>query len=66
MTEEDEEDLRVLKEDDVPLEETQLGVAARQMAVATANNMSKLDRKTRNELLESIAAFDMAARDTPE
>ena len=65
-TEEDEEALRVLKEDDVPLEETQLGVAARQMAVATANNMSKLDRKTRNELLESIAAFDMAARDTPE
>jgi len=59
-TDDDEELLQGLKEEDVPLENTQLGVAAKQMAVATANNMSKLDRNTRNQLLKSIAEFDAA------
>jgi len=59
-TEDDEELLQSLKEEEVPLESTQLGVAARQMAVATANNMEKLDKNTRNQLLKSIADFDMA------
>jgi len=52
--------LQALKEEHVPLENTQLGVAAKQMAVATANNMSKLNRNTRDQLLKSVAEFDMA------
>ena len=62
-TDDDEELLQALKEEHVPLEKTQLGVAAKQMAVATANNMSKLDRNTRDQLLKSIAEFDMAEQD---
>jgi len=47
---------------DMPLQETHLGVAAKQMAVATANNMGRLDEETRHKLLQSIASFD---RDQP-
>ena len=60
----DEAELEDMKKEDVPLKDTHLGVAARQMAVATANNMSKLDRNTRNQLLESIAAFDASEQGT--
>jgi len=63
-TDQDEESLQFLKEEDVPLEETQLGVAAWQMAVATDNNMEKLDRDTCNKLLQSIAAFDRTNNNT--
>jgi len=47
----------------MPLQESQLGVAAKQMAMATANNMAKLDRNTRNQLLQSIAAFDASEKE---
>jgi len=59
-SEDEEAIMQGLKREDVPIEQTHLGVAARQMAVATANNMSKLDRNTRNQLLKSIADFDAA------
>jgi len=57
-TDDDEAELQELKREDVSLEQTHLGVAAKQMAVATTNNMAKLDRNTRNQFLQSIAAFD--------
>jgi len=57
-TKDDESELVHLKSEDIPLKDTHLGVAARQMAVATANNMAKLDRNTRNQLLQSVAAVD--------
>jgi len=62
--EEDEAELQKLLKPDMPIEQTHLGVAARQMAATTANSMSKLDRNTRNQLLESIAAFDTSEQGT--
>jgi len=60
---EEEAELEKLKNPDMPLQESQLGVAAKQMAMATANNMAKLDRNTRNQLLQSIAAFDASEKE---
>jgi len=60
---EDEAELQTLLKPDMPIEQTHLGVAARQMAVATANNIEKLDQNTRHQLLQSIAAFDRANPD---
>jgi len=61
-TEEEESDLQKLWQPDMPLHETHLGVAARQMAVATSNNIARLDGETRKKLLQSLATFD---RDHP-
>ena len=54
----EESELVEMRKEEVPLAATHLGVAAKQMAVATANNMAKLDRNTRNQLLQSIADID--------
>jgi len=61
-TEDEESALLELMRPDMPLQETHLGVAAKQMAVATANNMGRLDEEIRHKLLQSLAAFD---RDQP-
>jgi len=64
-SEEEESDLLELVKPNMPLEQTHLGVAARQMAVATANNMARLDEDTRHQLLQSLATFDHAQHSTP-
>jgi len=46
----------------MPLQQTHLGVAAKQMAEATANNLGHLDGNTHHKLLQSLDAFD---RDHP-
>ena len=56
--------LQDMKHESVPLKENHLGVAARQMAVATANNIDKLNRNARNKLLQSIATFDTSEQGT--
>jgi len=61
-TEEEESDLEKLGQPDMPLRETHLGVAARQMAVATSNNIARLDGETCQNRLQSLATFD---RDHP-
>jgi len=42
----------------MPLQQTHLGVAAKQMAVATANNLGRLNEETRHKLLHSLATFE--------
>ena len=64
-TEEEESHLQKLLKPDMPLQETHLGVAAKQMAVATANNLAHLDDDTRHKLLQSLATFERDQRDTP-
>ena len=57
-TQKEEDELLAAQGDDIDLKDTALGVAAKQMAAAVAENMSKLDDKTRHELLQSLAKFD--------
>jgi len=61
-SEDEESDLKKLLLPNMPLKETHLGVAAKQMAVATANNLAHLDEETRRKLLQSLATFE---RDHP-
>jgi len=65
-TEEEESDLQKLLKPDMPLQETHLGVAAKQVAVATANNLAHLDEDARHKLLKSLATFERDQRDTPQ
>ena len=65
-SEDEESVMQDLKKEDIPIEQTHLGVVAWQMAVAIANNVAKLDRNTRNQLLKSVAEFDMAEQDALE
>ena len=64
-SEEEESDLLELVKPNMPLEQTQLGVAAKQMAVATANSIARLDGETRHKLLQSLATFDRAQHSIP-
>jgi len=57
-SEEEESDLQRLLNPVMPLQQTHLGVAAKQMAVATANNLGRLDEETRHKLLQSLATFE--------
>jgi len=59
-TEEDENKLLAITSDEIDLKDTALGVAAKQMAAAVTQNMGKLDRNSRNLLLQSLAKFDSA------
>jgi len=61
-SEEEELELLELAKRDMPLQQTHLGVAAKQMHEATANNLGRLDGETQHKLLKSMAAFD---RDQP-
>ena len=61
-SQEEELELLELAKPDMPLQQTHLGVAAKQMAEATANNLGRLDGNARHKLLQSLAAFD---RDHP-
>jgi len=61
-SEEEELELLELAKPDKPLHQTHLGVAAKQMAEATANNLGHLDGETRHKLPQSLAAFE---RDQP-
>ena len=54
-TEEEGALLKTLKTDNVDLKDTALGVAAKQRATAVAHDMEKLDDKTWNKLLKSLA-----------
>lgn len=51
-------ELQELLQPDMPLEQTHLGVAAKQMAVATVNNLAHLDGETHNKLLQSLTTFE--------
>ena len=57
-TEEDENKLLAITSDEIDLKDTALGVAAKQMAAAVTQNIGKLDRNSRNLLLQSLAKFD--------
>jgi len=46
----------------MPMKETQLGVATKQMDVATSNNLAHFDQETGHKLLQSLATFE---RDHP-
>ena len=50
--------LQSLKDEDMPLKDTALGVATTQMARAVTNNLTNLDSPTRNLLLKSLQDFD--------
>ncbi len=52
--------LQDLKEVDVPLEQTALGIAAKQMARGVANSIQHLDEQSRHNLLQSLASFETA------
>jgi len=56
-TEEDESELHQLLWLDMPLLETYMCVAAKQMDVATANNLEHLEGQTHNKQLQSLATF---------
>ena len=64
-SEEEELELLELAKPDKPLHQTHLGVAAKQMAEATANNLGHHDGETRDKLLQSLAAFDRAQPNAP-
>ena len=50
--------LQELKAVDVPMEETALGVAAKQMARSVANSTHHLDDESRHSLLQSLASCE--------
>jgi len=56
-TQEDERKLLTIQSEDIDLKDTALGVAAKQMAAAVTQNMSKLDADSRHKLLQSLAQF---------
>jgi len=49
--------LNTLKEEEIELKDTALGVAAKQMAAAVTQNMEKLDDESRLKLLQSLAKY---------
>ena len=54
----EESRLQELKAVNVPMEETALGVAAKQMARGIANSIHHLDDESRHSLLQSLASFE--------
>jgi len=50
--------LNTLKEENIELKDTALGVAAKQMAAVVTQNMEKLDDESRLQLLQSLAKCD--------
>ena len=66
-SQEDEDLLLAVTSDNVELKDTALGVATKQMAAAVSQNMGNLDEKSRHDLLQSLAKFDVANNtETPE
>jgi len=57
-TQEDKNKLLATTSDEIDLKDMVLGVAAEQMAAAITQNIDKLDRNSRNLLLQSLAKFD--------
>ena len=54
----EEEKLQALKNMDVPIKDTALGVATEQMARAVTNNLSNLNTPTRKSLKSALADYD--------
>jgi len=63
-TEEEESELQEMLKPDMPLKQTHLGVTAKQMAVATANNLEHVDKETNRKLLQSLATFERNQHDS--
>ena len=61
-TEEDEAHLQDLRKDEVPIQKTALGIAAKQMATAVSTNIATLDDETRQQLLQSLARYESEQR----
>ena len=54
----EEEELEALKDQNVAMKSTALGVATEQMARAVTNNLSNLDTPTRKSLRDALEDFD--------
>ena len=53
----EEEELQKLKAEDIPLQETAIGVVTRQMARAVTKNLSQLDQETISHLKEALGGL---------